>query len=239
MKPAAGRPAIKNVLLLILVAVFLANPVGEADGATERQIFLTVDGLAFSELGPDGPFARVLTRLSSRGLIRGAELKNLGFRKTPDGYLFRAIKGLLQGAGRRSEVVDFKWSRDPADSAQTVTRLKARIKALCQKQAGAQAGTRRLIIIAHSWGTVLAYAVLKQLAAEEGGLKIDRLVTLGSPLGARLGVVQDFLERKQLLEKLNVKPVGKLPNVCQWINLWAAYDPFSGSIERSKIFASK
>ena len=44
------------------------------------------------------------------------------------------------------------------------------------------------VIVAHSWGTVLAVEALAELDADGrgAGLTVDKLVTMGSPLGSKL-----------------------------------------------------
>jgi hypothetical protein len=67
---------------------------------------------------------------------------------------------------------------------------------------------RPSIVLAHSLGSVVAYEVL-----HHSGLKVDCLVTLGSPLGLP-GAVFDLLE-PQPVDRLGNKP----PGVGQWINI--------------------
>ena len=42
---------------------------------------------------------------------------------------------------------------------------------------------RRIMVIAHSMGTIIAYDVLRALGREDSSLAIDHFVTIGSPLG--------------------------------------------------------
>ncbi|RLJ15691.1 hypothetical protein DJ030_17595 [bacterium endosymbiont of Escarpia laminata] len=41
----------------------------------------------------------------------------------------------------------------------------------------------RIMLVAHSMGTIIAYDVLRQLGKEDPNIKIDHFVTIGSPLG--------------------------------------------------------
>jgi hypothetical protein len=72
-------------------------------------------------------------------------------------------------------------------------------------------GGYRIAIIAHSWGTVVAYDSLLDLAAEVPDLRIAHLITLGSPL---------WLVRRLLEERSGRKP----EEVANWINIHARGD---------------
>jgi hypothetical protein len=61
------------------------------------------------------------------------------------------------------------------------------------------------IVVAHSLGTVVTYEAL----AANPHLKVDLLVTLGSPLG-----MPDVV-----LERLHPAPSGRLPGVRRWVNI--------------------
>lgn len=75
------------------------------------------------------------------------------------------------------------------------------------------AGKRPVTIVAHSQGTVIAYEVLAAL--QKDAIKLDALVTLGSPLGVR--EVQDHLDPGDPL---------KVPGVVQrWHNFADPLDP--------------
>lgn len=66
-------------------------------------------------------------------------------------------------------------------------------------------------IIAHSWGTVVAYDALHDLATEIPGIRVRSLVTLGSPL---------WMVRRLLEERSGHKPA----NLEQWLNIHARGD---------------
>ncbi len=72
-------------------------------------------------------------------------------------------------------------------------------------------------VIAHSWGTVVAYESLLDLETEMPELQIANLFTLGSPLW----LVQNQLE----------DPSGRKPsNVANWVNIHAWGDPIGAGL---------
>ena len=72
-------------------------------------------------------------------------------------------------------------------------------------------------VIAHSWGTVVAYESLLDLETEMPELQIAHLFTLGSPLW----LVQNQLE----------DPSGRKPgNVANWVNIHARGDPIGAGL---------
>ena len=70
----------------------------------------------------------------------------------------------------------------------------------------------RCALITHSWGTVVAYDALTDLAIEQPTLQINHLVTLGSPL---------WLVRPFLHDRTGRKPA----QTTTWINIHAEGDP--------------
>lgn len=70
----------------------------------------------------------------------------------------------------------------------------------------------RCALITHSWGTVVAYDALTDLATEQPNLSINHLVTLGSPL---------WLVRPFLQDRTGRKPA----QTATWLNIHAEGDP--------------
>jgi hypothetical protein len=73
-------------------------------------------------------------------------------------------------------------------------------------------GGDRCALITHSWGTVVAYDALLDLANEAPTLQIKHLITLGSPL---------WLVRRLLEDRSGRKP----PQTATWVNIHAEGDP--------------
>lgn len=107
----------------------------------------------------------------------------------PDAYLGDFTKYLVSGRVR--------------------TAVKERAKEPLRSLAG---GAARVAIIAHSWGTVVAYDSLLDLEVELPALRDVVLITLGSPL---------WLVRRLLEDRSGRKP----GQAATWINIHARGDP--------------
>jgi hypothetical protein len=75
-------------------------------------------------------------------------------------------------------------------------------------------------IVAHSWGTVVAYDVLHQLARQRPGFRCTNFVTLGSPLWLE-PVRQILADQGQ-----HRKPA----NTGRWINAYNTFDPVGAAL---------
>ena len=75
---------------------------------------------------------------------------------------------------------------------------------------------KRLLLITHSWGSVLTYIALRRSTRLKPG-SVDLWVTLGSPLGAR-GPAR--LARVQVSIGTLAYPLTRPPPVTVWKNLW-------------------
>jgi hypothetical protein len=78
----------------------------------------------------------------------------------------------------------------------------------------AQADGRRILLLAHSLGSVIAWDVLWQLSRADSPVRIDQLVTIGSPLGL------NFM-RHRLLSAHAAKEDRYPRNIRRWVNLSA------------------
>lgn len=120
-----------------------------------------------------------------------------------------------QGAGSRGS---FDWLFDPNESIGDFTKylVSRSIRSAIKEQAKALlrplvSPDYRISVIAHSWGTVVAYDSLLDLLAEQPGLRVANLITLGSPLWA----VRRFLDDRS----------GRKPGqVARWVNVHARGD---------------
>lgn len=79
-----------------------------------------------------------------------------------------------------------------------------------------EVGGGPFVVIAHSQGSMIAYDVLEELAAD--GFDVPLFVTIGSPLG--LTEVQDLLKKLKNRKKLQVPPCVKT-----WLNIADPLDP--------------
>ena len=98
-------------------------------------------------------------------------------------------------------------------------RIRAAVKEEAKKKLRTLAdGDYRVSIVAHSWGTVVAYDTLLDLEVELPALKIADLFTLGSPLWLVRRLLEDSSGRKpgQLAFWMNVDARGDL--VGSWLS---------------------
>jgi len=134
------------------------------------------------------------------------------------------IEGVLKNGP--FTVIPFDWSRDSKDSAAVIKEFSGKLKKVHEKYG---ASGRPIRILSHSWGTVLMYNALQNLAAEGSAVKVDKFITIGSPLMPGNVLVDMFMLlkiRRQDLEAAVRKP----STVAVWSNLWASRDPFSNNI---------
>jgi len=143
-----------------------------------------------------------------------------------DNYLEQKLKEIPGYDSHSVIVIPFAWSRDPGDSRQTVPQLQEKITEVYDafKDSG-----RPIYILAHSWGSVLTHTALHRVARARPDVRIDKLITAGSPLVPANFVVKLFMKlevRKERLEKRVRKPA----IVRTWRNFWALRDAYSNSI---------
>lgn len=82
----------------------------------------------------------------------------------------------------------------------------------------------KLVVVAHSWGTVLAY----EACMRNPKIHIDKLITLGSPLNAQSDIVRETAGDD--MAEYFIYSVTHPNNVVVWENYWAQCDPISGNI---------
>jgi len=83
---------------------------------------------------------------------------------------------------------------------------------------------KRLMLIAHSMGTIIAYDVLRELGSEDANLSIEHFVTMGSPLGLP-HVKHKIIEENRLVRTPSI--------VKNWTNLADRRDPVALDIHLS------
>ncbi len=144
----------------------------------------------------------------------------------PDDYLETILRDKLAGAGKKVLVVPMPWTRNPQKSEAAIADFKVWMARVYE---AARKNGKPVYVVAHSWGSLLMYETLEGLAKEGSPIRVDKFVTLGSPLVPSQWWVKLFVkieEHFQGLEQSVVKPV----NVCTWLNFWAQRDRFSNSI---------
>ncbi len=129
-------------------------------------------------------------------------------------------------ATRGGEVIEFgqagtrgfiDWLRRPNEYLGDFTRylvsrnVRRAVRDKFKERVRPLAGEGRISVIAHSWGSVVAYDSLIELTSETPDLRIGALVTLGSPL---------WIVRRLLDDRSGHRP----GNVDAWVNVHARDD---------------
>jgi pimeloyl-ACP methyl ester carboxylesterase len=143
-----------------------------------------------------------------------------------DDYMEAALQEQLAGAKKKFLIVPMPWTRNPQKSGAAIADFKAW---LAQVYDAARRSGKPVYVVAHSWGTLLMYDALGDLAAQGSPIRVDKFVTLGSPLVPRPWWVKLFAISEEHFQGLERK-VAKPANVKTWINFWAKHDQFSNSI---------
>lgn len=86
---------------------------------------------------------------------------------------------------------------------------------------------RRIMLVAHSMGTIVAYDVLRDLERAEPGLAVEHLVTLGAPLGLPHVLYKILDEHGDARTPANVR---------RWSNLADRHDPVAADTNLSNDF---
>lgn len=217
-------------------------------------VVITVSGLSFGEIGW-GPlelkhFIKLLKiflphkEISEEDLVNGLMAFNKDYffledaedaremaeisakHRLPDNYLELKLKEIPGYADHNVVVSPFVWSRDPGDTEKTVPLLEKRIIEIYDAYKGTG---RPIFMLAHSWGSVLSHEALHRVSRYRPDVRIDKLITAGSPLVPANFVVELFIKyeiKKEHLEKAVTKPA----IVKAWRNFWAKRDAYSNAI---------
>lgn len=150
-------------------------------------------------------------------------------RSEPDNYLETSLTQAPACSGLT--VVPFAWSRNPAETDQTIKRF---VPMLIQAYDANRGAERPVYVLSHSWGTVLMHEVLNQVAAQRPDIKVDKFFTLGSPLVPGNFLVKAFSDVQYNTAGLQ-KNVRKPANVRYWRNVWAGRDYCSNAIQAADV----
>jgi len=160
-------------------------------------------------------------------------------------YLGDAVREM--GFGNSIDLYSFPWSRDALISKFEVDNLSKFIHQILNKKENIN---KKIVILSHSWGTVLTYAALNRLNNENK--EIDLLITLGSPLGSEylkssvikritkyaslagsVSVLEENIVLAYIASKFSELGIdgNRCPkNIKKWINYWNFGDLFSGPV---------
>ncbi len=219
----------------------IAVPEASPSRAAGRPVVITIVGVDFTEVGIGkleiayfkdiiehytGHHALDATLFDEKmEAVRADIAGNDAYKRLPDNYLDSRLAALLpQG---QYTIAPIRWSRDPDESAQALPLVEAEIKRVFK---AAKAEGRPVYLVAHSWGTILTHTALHRLAKSSPEVRIDKLVTLGSPLVPSSWWLEIFL-KYQIKEGQLQSYVAKPANVDEWLNLWAYNDFFSNTIK--------
>ncbi len=148
-----------------------------------------------------------------------------------DAYLDRAVRAMAAKSGRRILIIPFRWSRNPSTTARTESHFSVWLPKV---YAAAAAHKKPLYIVSHSWGTMLAYDMLADMAAKGSPVRVHKLVTMGSPLVPSSWWLNAFDGMQQPSGNFAGR-VKKPANVRYWVNFWAEGDSVSNSIPAADI----
>ncbi|MBK5275631.1 MAG: right-handed parallel beta-helix repeat-containing protein [Desulfuromonadales bacterium] len=190
-----------SILPFLFSIVFLCNSSEAANGRV-----ITIDGIDF-----------------------GATFTGSIFGDSGTGYIYSAID---PASTRGREITDkigpiqpFYWASDAIYTDAAVHSLTGILR---DAYTQTKASNAPLVIVSHSWGTVLAYIVLKK----NPDIVVDKLITMGSPLkanGADEGLLIGSFTDAKLFEQ-GINSIDALPNVKLWYNYWTDCDVVSASI---------
>lgn len=205
--------------------VFHFNP---QDVPKYDAVVVTACGLDFADLKQavlEQLFAHDAGQMAAAA-PRWSRLKAAVPSETNNAYLEDALNLMLTAAGKHYLVVPLPWSRNVKETAHAEAQMRAWLPKV---YAATSSDGKPLYVVGHSWGTVLLHHVLTTLAAQGSPVRVDKLITLGSPL-----VPSDALIK--LFDGLELPPqdfgaqAAKPANVAVWRNFWGARDIFSNEI---------
>ncbi len=191
---------------------------------TPKNVIVTVNGLEFLKTVPG--------ELSEFAGI------DLDFGSNREDYLNPRLSAAL---GEAFEVRTFDWSGDATETG-TILRATddpASLRGMLRAAYGdAKDSGGTLIVVAHSWGTVLSYLALALESSGDDPIICDLFITLSSPLGAgNAGSTVNIPDMavsaysEAWLEDLGFDIGGALyPRARSFINYWAWGDAVSGPL---------
>ncbi len=180
---------------------------GSAHKGAKTPVIVTVPGLASQNI--------------AGGLLSAAEGAS---RHDPDSYLDDRLEKMPQCAA--ITVVPFRWGRTFSDTQNALERF---VPQLVQTYDAYKNTGRPVYILAHSWGAVIMHDVLHRVARLRPDVKIDKFITLGTPLVPRL-MIMDLVSGYEVRNQGLLREVSKPANLRYWENLWSSRDPFSNAI---------
>ena len=198
---------INRVLVFILVGISATTMPELAAGGTNQPIVVTIDGID-----------KQMTAGGLGGILPG-KTEGRG-----DGYLREPVLSHW-GFVTQKNLHYIPWSGDSLNTDDEIGKIKDQLERLVKLSL--QRG-QPLIIVGHSWGTVLAYRALSELG-KEGRMpanSVSQLVMMGSPINS-----QNDIYRGESAEYMDWQGTDSLDDYVQsWSNYWIKKDKVSGEI---------
>lgn len=148
-------------------------------------------------------------------------------RRPPENYMEVKLMALPEYAAGKLTVVPFQWTRDPGDTEKVVPGFVEKLAGVYDAYKGTG---RPIYILAHSWGTVLMHETMHKLEKTRPDIRIDKFITVGSPLVPGNAVLKLFMTLEIIKEHLQ-KRVTKPAILGHWKNVWNGHDPYSNAID--------
>lgn len=147
-------------------------------------------------------------------------------QKEPDNYVEACVRAVPGFADHDVVLIPFPWSRDPGDSEEVMPGLAAKIIEIYDAY---KASGRPIYIMAHSWGSVLTHSALHAVERVRPDVRIDKFITVGSPLMPANFIVKLFLKIE--IKQGDLEKAVSRPSVLKsWTNIWTSRDAFSNFI---------
>lgn len=215
---------------------FMANPnngwlfVHWDDGTTcnpENPRTIVMDG----DKTISAVFASAEKKAGAVIFVDGIQIVQILFPAWPPNYSQYLVDSIYDTFGnsnfttlfqkRKEAITPFVWANTTWDTAGGVGRLKKLLESwtVATKITGGP-----LIVVSHSWGTVLAYIAI----STDENIHVDKLITLGSPLQSIDPLVRPYVGNWLLSFGLEAFP--RPSNVKTWHNYWTTCDPISAPI---------
>ena len=217
----------------------ITSPSLSAAKIEQGPIIATVVGVDFGEMGVGLELRHLqhLWELLFPGKKFDAEQARRILRKarasTPKGayhdpvYLQTAFEKLLAANhNSKTQVFTITWNRDIDDSEIALKAVKAELSRL---SAVARRAQQPLYLVGHSWGSVLLYNALNELAREGHTVQVEKFITMGSPIFPQNAWMKLFMWLETAKEKLQ-KALVRPPGVKLWVNFYARRDLISSPL---------
>lgn len=197
---------------------------GDENDTDAGAVVVAVEGLSFVNT-----LAGELAQLSGVGQIELADR---------EAYLTETLSALLDDS---FEISSFPWSGDATGQTDDIledTGERSLRQYLRERAAYAEAQGKPLVVVGHSWGTVLTYLALSLEAAEADPLEVDLYITLSTPLGTRYGHGGTYPEEAVIIEYIEdwfrdlifETDAVRRPRAGAFYNYWAWGDFISGPL---------